>query len=536
MSILKMSSIGLMILAGLIATHATAATSASPVTMELEQAVHFLTPSGEDVVVESGMYQVEVAEEWLRLVPKGGERSDAVLLAASRSPHWQEITAPKVLSIRAEKDEESVWLLLPDGQSWTAKGSYSGVRTRHAGGDARLHFGYEYQGTPTVTYDQGEYSLGFCLMLVEKGDGGAFTWDSQKKSCRIFSSISVNQMVANPRFISGTRVPVFHKLDEITGAQVQVLWPEYNQRQTATEIYKNYTGAALPECQVWCAQDPRCNIFNWNKATKQCHHGIFKSLGNNPVHIQVVDGPPPNFSTPDNNYISGKKWTYNAGIIWVNLELTKHNLPKCVQVVLHGSTKQYITPIYGQGWNCPPVQLVQVHDNPNFRSTVFKALYRGLREKWAEDQWFNTLSRDLKLASSPSNTHLLIGYVSHPRSYEKNDVAYYVFAVHRVSAEEVAVHGSRFGFSAGGAFNTPILGELLEQAITIVVNYITQGIPFTGQAAAEAVKHLASQNASVTADRANKIVVAIALSAGSILPPAVPAVSGILPAVLLPLR
>ena len=49
-------------------------------TVELKKSVHFLTPGGEDVVVEQGNYEVGQASEWLRLTPVGGEKTDAILV------------------------------------------------------------------------------------------------------------------------------------------------------------------------------------------------------------------------------------------------------------------------------------------------------------------------------------------------------------------------------------------------------------------------------------------------------------------------
>ena len=49
------------------------AANALTTTVELPTSIHFLTPAGDDVEVGSGIYQVEVAESWLKLVPEGVE-------------------------------------------------------------------------------------------------------------------------------------------------------------------------------------------------------------------------------------------------------------------------------------------------------------------------------------------------------------------------------------------------------------------------------------------------------------------------------
>ena len=54
-------------------------------TVKLDQAIHFLAADGSDVLVRPGTYEVEAAEEWLRLVP--GERRNALLLEAHQTQH-----------------------------------------------------------------------------------------------------------------------------------------------------------------------------------------------------------------------------------------------------------------------------------------------------------------------------------------------------------------------------------------------------------------------------------------------------------------
>lgn len=102
--------------------------SPSTTTLTLDQAVHFLAVDGSDVLVPPGTYQLEVAEEWLRLVP--GERKDALLLEAMRTQHDEDLTAAKAMSQSGEPDEYRIVLLLPGGKGLEAIGSVSGVRSR----------------------------------------------------------------------------------------------------------------------------------------------------------------------------------------------------------------------------------------------------------------------------------------------------------------------------------------------------------------------------------------------------------------------
>jgi hypothetical protein len=97
-------------------------------TVTLDQAIHFLAADGSDVLVQPGTYQLEVADAWLRLVP--GERRDAVLLEAGPTTAQEEVGEITALSVAGEEDEHILVLLLPDGQSLQAIGTYSGIRSR----------------------------------------------------------------------------------------------------------------------------------------------------------------------------------------------------------------------------------------------------------------------------------------------------------------------------------------------------------------------------------------------------------------------
>ena len=104
-----------------------AETRTGPV-VEIETPIHFLNIDGSDVVVPPGTYQLEAAEEWLRLVP--GERRNALLLEAVLIQHEENIKSAKALSQVREADEHRLVLLLPDGHGLEAIGSVSGVRSR----------------------------------------------------------------------------------------------------------------------------------------------------------------------------------------------------------------------------------------------------------------------------------------------------------------------------------------------------------------------------------------------------------------------
>lgn len=108
------------------------AETTSTTTVELPTAIHFLTPAGDDIEVGPGIYEVEAAESWLKLVPEGESRSTALLLEANRGPHEEDVTAPSVRTSSSPNTPEvlHVALLLPDGIGMEAVGTVTGIRPR----------------------------------------------------------------------------------------------------------------------------------------------------------------------------------------------------------------------------------------------------------------------------------------------------------------------------------------------------------------------------------------------------------------------
>jgi len=102
-------------------------------TITLDQAVHFLSTDGSDVVADPGEYSVESAQEWLRLIP-GTERRNAMLIEAQRETHDAKVEIPIVLSTPGTEPDETdihvVQFLNPDGTSLVATGTYSGIQSR----------------------------------------------------------------------------------------------------------------------------------------------------------------------------------------------------------------------------------------------------------------------------------------------------------------------------------------------------------------------------------------------------------------------
>ena len=106
-------------------------TAVADTTFTLDQPVHFTTAEGSDVVLDTGAYTVEAADEWLRVTPGEGQAVDAILLEAQAAVHEEDLADPLALSAQGEQaDTHHLALLLPDGKRLEGVGSYSGIRSR----------------------------------------------------------------------------------------------------------------------------------------------------------------------------------------------------------------------------------------------------------------------------------------------------------------------------------------------------------------------------------------------------------------------
>ncbi|MDH5426579.1 MAG: hypothetical protein OEY57_00180 [Nitrospirota bacterium] len=104
----------------------------NPLTVDFPTPIHFLTPGGEDVVIPAGMYQVEVAEAWLKLIPDGERRLEAILVDATSGTHEETLTESAV-RLEGESENPDVFhlaMLLSDGTGLEAIGTQSGIRPR----------------------------------------------------------------------------------------------------------------------------------------------------------------------------------------------------------------------------------------------------------------------------------------------------------------------------------------------------------------------------------------------------------------------
>ena len=109
-------------------------------TITLNQAVHFIGTDGSDVVAEPGVYSVEAAQEWLRLIPRTGRR-DALLIEAQPGIHDVKAEIPIVISTPGTEPTNTdvlvVQLLNPDGTRLVATGTFSGIPAQGSGAAAQ---------------------------------------------------------------------------------------------------------------------------------------------------------------------------------------------------------------------------------------------------------------------------------------------------------------------------------------------------------------------------------------------------------------
>jgi len=88
--------------------------------VELEQAVHFNSPHGHDVLIPPGTYQVSAEKDALRLIPDSPpeDHTALILVQAITSFHELELRTPELLSIVGEDgNAHHLVYLMPGGAS-----------------------------------------------------------------------------------------------------------------------------------------------------------------------------------------------------------------------------------------------------------------------------------------------------------------------------------------------------------------------------------------------------------------------------------
>ena len=122
--------------------------------IELERAVHFLNPTGEDTVVSAGAYTVESGDGVLRLIPDGDQQSQPITIQAEATTHEESVAVASPISTRIDEDKHAVALLFPQGKILQSVGSYSGVRAR---GSKKKKGGFRYRGRRIILKPRIEF-------------------------------------------------------------------------------------------------------------------------------------------------------------------------------------------------------------------------------------------------------------------------------------------------------------------------------------------------------------------------------------------
>lgn len=103
-----------------------------PMKIYLDKPIHFFGPDGNHFLTQPGTFTVEMASQNIRLIPDKEE--EAILLDAGQDTHESSLELPIALSLPGNAEEEGdlhyVVVLLPDGKSVQAIGTYSGIHQR----------------------------------------------------------------------------------------------------------------------------------------------------------------------------------------------------------------------------------------------------------------------------------------------------------------------------------------------------------------------------------------------------------------------
>ncbi len=133
---LLMSSLSFIVLLYACSTLQTTNTpEQEPATVEIDKKLRFLTPSGEDVTVFPGAYEVVAEKFGVRLIAEEGLSEESMLIEANAIDHQETVSNPTALLISKKKDDRVLTLLLPNGKRWEAWGTQS---ERHSSTAQRL--------------------------------------------------------------------------------------------------------------------------------------------------------------------------------------------------------------------------------------------------------------------------------------------------------------------------------------------------------------------------------------------------------------
>ena len=119
-----MGSLGIMTLLYACSTpHTSNTAEQEPATVEIDRKVHFLTPSGEDVVVLPGAYEVKAEKFGLRLIAEEGIGDESLLIEANATEHEESVTHPMALMLSDKKDNQVITLPSPEWQGMGSMGN-----------------------------------------------------------------------------------------------------------------------------------------------------------------------------------------------------------------------------------------------------------------------------------------------------------------------------------------------------------------------------------------------------------------------------
>src|SRR6476469_8709170 len=80
-------------------------------TITLEKPVYFTSPSGDDVVLGPGTFEIEATKDGLRLEPKDGKRKDAKVVQAHPRPHQETLqSATAMVEAYGQDGLRMTWL------------------------------------------------------------------------------------------------------------------------------------------------------------------------------------------------------------------------------------------------------------------------------------------------------------------------------------------------------------------------------------------------------------------------------------------
>ena len=105
-----------------------------PSLVTFDKPVHFTAPDGSPIAVQPGTYTAEAFEKAIRLIPGEDSQNPLISIEAQQGTHDTDLENFLALSFPGttpkELDFHYLMLLLPNGQSLEATGSYSGIQTR----------------------------------------------------------------------------------------------------------------------------------------------------------------------------------------------------------------------------------------------------------------------------------------------------------------------------------------------------------------------------------------------------------------------